>query len=112
MNISVHFTVQTWGMNTLFIYSFILSLIPQTSGDGDNKRNLVDAVCHILGVKDPSSINPESSLGELGLDSLMGVEVKQTLERDYEVSNCLLVFLSLCLSVCLSATTCLSAYRS
>ena len=63
----------------------LFNLCYQTSQENDNKRNLVDAVCHILGVKDPSSINPESSLGELGLDSLMGVEVKQTLERDYEV---------------------------
>ena len=33
------------------------------------------------GVKDPSTVNQDISLGELGLDSLMGVEVKQALER-------------------------------
>ncbi len=32
-------------------------------------------------MKDVSSINPTVSLGDLGLDSLMGVEVKQCLER-------------------------------
>jgi fatty acid synthase len=34
-------------------------------------------------VKDPSTVNADTSLGDLGLDSLMGVEVKQTLERDF-----------------------------
>ena len=32
-------------------------------------------------MKDVASINPTVSLGDLGLDSLMGVEVKQCLER-------------------------------
>lgn len=37
------------------------------------------------GVCDVSSLNAESSLADLGLDSLMGVEVRQTLERDYDI---------------------------
>ncbi len=37
------------------------------------------------GLKDVSSVNGDTSLGELGLDSLMGVEVKQTLERHHDV---------------------------
>ncbi len=32
-----------------------------------------------------SSVGADATLGDLGLDSLMGVEVKQTLERDYEI---------------------------
>lgn len=32
-----------------------------------------------------NSLNAESSLADLGLDSLMGVEVRQTLERDYDI---------------------------
>lgn len=52
-----------------------------TSGGG--KRDLLKAVCNILGVKQ-TSLSPDTTLGELGMDSLMGVEVKQTLERDYE----------------------------
>lgn len=39
-----------------------------------------------LGVKDPNTINPDTTLADLGLDSLMGVEVKQTLERDYDLA--------------------------
>lgn len=37
-------------------------------------------------MKDPSSKDPNSRLGELGMDSLIGVEVKQIIERDYDVS--------------------------
>ncbi|KAM6049680.1 fatty acid synthase isoform 2-T2 [Theristicus caerulescens] len=53
--------------------------------EGDNKRDLVEAVAHILGARDVSSLNADSSLADLGLDSLMGVEVRQTLERDYDI---------------------------
>lgn len=38
------------------------------------------------GIKDSSTVNNDSTLGDLGLDSLMGVEIKQTLERDYDLS--------------------------
>ena len=31
-----------------------------------------------------NTVNMDVSLGDLGLDSLMGVEIKQTLERDYD----------------------------
>lgn len=40
----------------------------------------------LIGLKDVSNLNPETSLADLGLDSLMGVEIKQLLERDFEVS--------------------------
>ncbi|XP_068199679.1 fatty acid synthase [Antennarius striatus] len=55
-----------------------------TSGAG-SQRNLVDAVAHILGAQDVNSLNEDTSLADLGLDSLMGVEVRQTLERDYDI---------------------------
>ncbi|XP_014669584.1 PREDICTED: fatty acid synthase-like [Priapulus caudatus] len=48
--------------------------------------DLIHAVANILGVKDVATLNAELTLGELGLDSLMGVEVKQTLERDFDLS--------------------------
>ncbi|KAL1416718.1 hypothetical protein MTO96_027614 [Rhipicephalus appendiculatus] len=48
--------------------------------------DIVGAASPFASVKDPSSLNPNISLGELGMDSLMGVEVKQTIERDYDVA--------------------------
>ncbi|KAH7971553.1 hypothetical protein HPB51_027104 [Rhipicephalus microplus] len=38
------------------------------------------------GVKDTSRLSPDISLGELGIDSLMSVEVKQTSEQDCDVT--------------------------
>jgi fatty acid synthase len=55
-------------------------------GAGDGKKtSLVEGVAHILGMKDVSNVNVNASLAELGMDSLMGVEVKQTLERDHDL---------------------------
>ncbi|XP_053213860.1 fatty acid synthase-like [Panonychus citri] len=51
---------------------------------GASKENLFRTVCHIIGVKDPGSLDPNVTLSELGLDSLMAVEIKQGLERDYD----------------------------
>lgn len=54
-------------------------------GEGTTQKDLVEAVAHILGVRDVNSLNADASLADLGLDSLMGVEVRQTLERDYDI---------------------------
>ena len=35
------------------------------------------------GLRDASKLSADASLADLGLDSLMGVEVKQTLEREF-----------------------------
>ncbi|XP_041321888.1 fatty acid synthase [Pyrgilauda ruficollis] len=65
--------------------SFVLAEKVSVKAEGGSQRDLVEAVAHILGVRDVSSLNAESSLADLGLDSLMGVEVRQTLERDYDM---------------------------
>ena len=54
----------------------------KSSGGG----NLLQTIAHILGVHDISQLNPDANLGDLGLDSLMGVEIKQALERDYDIT--------------------------
>jgi fatty acid synthase len=38
----------------------------------------------ILGIKDVNTVNAQSTLADLGMDSLMGAEIKQTLERNYD----------------------------
>ncbi|OQR66937.1 fatty acid synthase-like [Tropilaelaps mercedesae] len=53
---------------------------------GGKTADLSAAVAHILGVKDVSKLNPNTTLGELGMDSLMGVEVKQLLERELDLT--------------------------
>ncbi|KAM4824750.1 fatty acid synthase [Urocitellus parryii] len=54
-------------------------------GSAKGQQDLVDAVAHILGIRDLAGINLDSSLADLGLDSLMGVEVRQTLEREHDL---------------------------
>lgn len=54
-------------------------------GSGSNQVSLLDAVANILGIKDTKTVNTTASLADLGMDSLMGAEIKQTLERSYDV---------------------------
>ncbi|CAL8303726.1 unnamed protein product [Lota lota] len=68
------------------VSSFVLAERAVVKSDGGaDQKDLVEAVAHILGVRDVSTLNADSSLADLGLDSLMGVEVRQTLERDYDI---------------------------
>jgi fatty acid synthase len=39
----------------------------------------------ISGIKDVSAVNAQSTLADLGMDSLMGAEIRQTLERNYDL---------------------------
>lgn len=66
------------------VVSSVVKADHSSSFDATSKRHLVQFVMNILGVEDPSSINPNTCLGELGMDSLIGVEVKQTIEREYD----------------------------
>lgn len=52
---------------------------------GANQVSLIDAVANILGIKDTKNINASATLADLGMDSLMGAEIKQTLERNYDL---------------------------
>lgn len=50
------------------------------------KRNIIDTILKIMGVRDKKSISMDSTLTQLGIDSLMGVEIQQVLERDYDIT--------------------------
>jgi len=67
------------------VASMVLADKSGSRKDGGKKTTLVEAVAHILGMKDVSNVNGAANLAELGMDSLMGVEVKQALERDYDL---------------------------
>jgi fatty acid synthase len=62
----------------------LVKAIKQTESSG-KKQNLVKTIANILGIKDYENLSSTTTLAEMGMDSLMGVEVKQTLERDYDV---------------------------
>jgi fatty acid synthase len=39
----------------------------------------------MAGIRDLKTISPNSTLAELGMDSMTAVEIKQSLEREFEV---------------------------
>ncbi|GFS66889.1 fatty acid synthase, partial [Nephila pilipes] len=67
----------------------VLSCVPhvplETSSSKSSKQSVLSAVGKIFGLSDMSSINPEISLGELGMDSLIGVELRHLLEREFDL---------------------------
>lgn len=55
------------------------------SANNDDKIGPVEAIANILGISDINSINPNDNFGDVGMDSLMATEIKQTLERNYDI---------------------------
>lgn len=52
-----------------------------------NHRGDTYVLCSSLaGIKDAFSVNPDLTLGDVGIDSLMVVEIQQALERNYHIS--------------------------
>ncbi|XP_050457757.1 fatty acid synthase-like isoform X2 [Cataglyphis hispanica] len=47
--------------------------------------NIVETVANIMGLKNLKDVARHTSLPELGMDSMMAVEIKQTLEREFNV---------------------------
>lgn len=47
--------------------------------------NLVDCIATILGLKDVKNVYDHATLKDFGIDSLMGIEIKQMLERNMDV---------------------------
>lgn len=52
--------------------------------DTKGGKNILETITRIMGIKDIKSISMDSSLADLGMDSLMGVEIHQILERDFD----------------------------
>lgn len=51
----------------------------------DNQLTLIKSVMKIMGIRDIKAISKNASLAELGMDSLMSVEIKQVMEREFDV---------------------------
>eukprot|EP00102_Acyrthosiphon_pisum_P027204 XP_016664414.1 PREDICTED: fatty acid synthase [Acyrthosiphon pisum] len=49
--------------------------------ENSKSQSLTEIVSGIMGIQDPHSVKPTSTLADLGMDSLMGVDIKQTIER-------------------------------
>lgn len=49
-------------------------------------ESIIETVMNIMGIRDIKSVSLGTTLSEMGMDSLMAVEIKQTLERDFELA--------------------------
>ncbi|KAL9890869.1 fatty acid synthase-like isoform 1-T1 [Glossina fuscipes fuscipes] len=49
-------------------------------------ENIIETIMNILGARDLKSLSLGTTLSEMGMDSLMAVEIQQTLERNFELS--------------------------
>ncbi|XP_066906939.1 fatty acid synthase [Halyomorpha halys] len=60
-------------------------VVAEKKSRSSSSDNIVDTVVNILGIRDLKTVSFHSNLAELGMDSMMAVEIKQTLEREFEV---------------------------
>ncbi|XP_017047341.1 fatty acid synthase [Drosophila ficusphila] len=50
-----------------------------------NRLSLLATIANIMGLKDVKSVSDKTTLFDLGMDSLMSTEIKQTLERHFDL---------------------------
>lgn len=69
------------------VSSYVLAeKIQKSTGSNENTASLIETIANILGISDASTMSSDSTLADLGLDSLGSVEIKQLLEQKYSIS--------------------------
>ncbi|KAH8298247.1 hypothetical protein KR018_011847 [Drosophila ironensis] len=53
--------------------------------DQSNRMSLLATIANIMGLRDVKSVSDKTTLFDLGMDSLMSTEIKQTLERHFDL---------------------------
>lgn len=67
-------------------FPIVSSMVMADKKFGDTRKgNFIDMIIKIMGIRDRKSISMDSTLTQLGIDSLMGVEIQQLLERDFDM---------------------------
>ncbi|XP_074599363.1 fatty acid synthase-like [Brevipalpus obovatus] len=66
--------------------STVLSIVRSEEKKLESSGDIIKSICRILGIKDIYTLDPQITLGELGMDSLMAIEVQQTMDRNFNVS--------------------------
>ncbi|CAG9798235.1 unnamed protein product [Chironomus riparius] len=61
-------------------------IVADKKSSNSKKRNIIDIIFNIMGIRDRKSVSMDSSLTQLGIDSLTGVELQQTIEREFDIS--------------------------
>ncbi|KAL6435268.1 hypothetical protein ACFW04_005371 [Cataglyphis niger] len=65
--------------------SIVSSMVVAEKKKFSQAKNPLEAVADIMGLKNLNMVAPNISLAELGMDSMMAVEIKQTLERKFDI---------------------------
>nr|QNU13192.1 fatty acid synthase 1 [Locusta migratoria] len=60
-------------------------VVAEKRGVLSESANVLEYVANVLGIKDLKSVNHNAPLAELGMDSMMAVEIKQAVEITFEV---------------------------
>ncbi|KAL9707515.1 hypothetical protein quinque_011033 [Culex quinquefasciatus] len=63
----------------------VASMVVAEKRAGGASKNIIEAVMNIMSIKDLKTVSMESTLADIGMDSLMAVEIKQVLERDFDL---------------------------
>ncbi|XP_058818329.1 fatty acid synthase-like [Topomyia yanbarensis] len=63
----------------------VASMVVAEKRVGGASKNIIEAVMNIMSIRELKSVSMESTLADIGMDSLMAVEIKQVLERDFEL---------------------------
>lgn len=61
-------------------------IVADKKSSSTKKRNIIDIIFNIMGIRDRKTVSMDSSLTQLGIDSLTGVELQQTIEREFDIS--------------------------
>ncbi len=67
------------------VSSFIKASTNRKKG-GASVEDILQSIAHVMGVNDVSALDGDANLVDIGLDSLMGMEIKQTIENGFNVS--------------------------
>lgn len=60
-------------------------VVAEKRSDSFHGAGIIDAIVHIMGIKDAKMISATSTMAEIGMDSLMIVEIQQFLIREHKV---------------------------
>ncbi|XP_070515445.1 fatty acid synthase-like isoform X3 [Cardiocondyla obscurior] len=64
--------------------AIVSSMVVAEKAKVGGTMNILETVAHIMGLKNIKVVPSNISLTEMGMDSMMAVEIKQTLERDFD----------------------------
>ncbi|CAD7085952.1 unnamed protein product [Hermetia illucens] len=79
--------LQTFDMFLQQPHAVLASMVvaEKRKADATGGVSLVNSIANILGLRDMRNVQDVATLADLGMDSLMGAEIKQTLERNFDV---------------------------